>query len=638
QRMVAVHNQLSMPPLAKNLMDTAGVQLLADWIMDMDTAITTSADVIVADYRDDFQAGSPTTGWEYLWNSGGPIGNDANYQALLWNGTQYDSDGNPGIPDASDLAWGQLNGNGGHPGRALNQGQTTSRFVIAGFTIQSTGTYEIQNSLVEDANTGCGDGAEVRVYVDNGLIQTVTYPNGGSATFDVNLGTLSAGDKVYICHGPKDTGDGCDGFSWDFSIRQQSVSKGQRIYFDPLPSQHTSAVPFALGAYSSSSLPITYTVAKGPASISGQTVTLTGQPGEVVIRAEQNGNSNYLPAPAVERRFWVTPSNTGIGSGLLATYFHNIDFTQVATFRVDPVIDFKWGSGAPLASMEYNTYSVVWEGEIEPPTSGNYTFTTSTDDGVRLYVDNQLIIDNWQDQAVSATTGQISLTAWNKVPIRMEYYEQGVYAEARLEWSGPDVDLSVVPQRFLYPALASSFPVELLSFGGDLRENQVWLNWETVRELQSDYFAVEKALNGRDFEAIGQVQAAGNSQELQSYQFVDPAPQQGVNYYRLRQVDISGVETYSQTVEIYFDGEYMHLYPNPVSQTEALQLRLNLAKSRQAHLQIWNAQGQLAWEQRADWAKGPQIQQVAMDQLASGTYVLVLNLGDKKWVEKLVVR
>jgi len=638
QRMVAVHNQLSMPPLAKNLMDTAGVQLLADWIMEIDTAITTSADMVVADYRDDFQGVNPAAGWEYLWNSGGPIGNDANYQALLWNGTQYDSDGSPGIPDPTNLAWGQLNGNGGHPGRALNQGQTTSRFVIAGFTIQHTGTYEIQNSLVEDANTGCGDGAEVQVYVDNTLIQTVTYPNGGSATFDVSLGTLSAGDKVYICHGPKDTGDGCDGFSWDFSIRQQSVSKGQRIFFDPLPSQHTSAVPFSLTAYSSSSLPLTYTVIEGPASVSGQTVTLTGQPGEVVIRAEQNGNGNYLPAPAVERRFWVTPNNTGIGSGLLATYFHNMDFTLVADFRVDPVIDFKWGSGAPLPSMEYNTYSVVWEGEIEPPATGSYTFTTSTDDGVRLYINNQLIIDHWQDQAVTPTTGQINLNAWVRVPIRMEYYEKGVYAEARLEWSGPDVDLTVVPQRFLYPASASSFPVELLSFTGDLRENQVWLNWETLSELESDYFAIEKAYSGSDFQEIGKVSAAGNSQELRRYQFIDPQPQQGMNYYRLRQVDVSGVETYSETVQIYFDGEYMSLYPNPVNQAEGLHLHLHLAESRQAHAQLWSTSGQLAWEQKETWAEGPQRHSIPTDQLASGTYLFVLNVGDKRWTEKVIIR
>jgi len=79
----------------------------------------------------------------------------------------------------------------------------------------------------------------------------------------------------------------------------------QAINFPRIPDKVTSSPPFDLQAYSSSGLPVTYTVVSGPATVSGQTITLTGTPGEVIVKASQAGNTQYAPAQDVYSRFQV---------------------------------------------------------------------------------------------------------------------------------------------------------------------------------------------------------------------------------------------------------------------------------------------------------------------------------------------
>ena len=140
------------------------------------------------------------------------------------------------------------------------------------------------------------------------------------------------------------------------------------------------------------------------------------------------------------------------GDGLLGEYFDNINLTNRFLFRTDATVDFDWGTGTPANGIGANTFSVRWTGQIEPLYSETYTFRTTTDDGVRLWVDNQLIIDNWVDQAAAPSTGTIALEAGVLYDIRMEYYENQGLASAQLQWSSPSQNLQVVPQSQLYAA------------------------------------------------------------------------------------------------------------------------------------------------------------------------------------------
>ena len=243
---------------------------------------------------------------------------------------------------------------------------------------------------------------------------------------------------------------------WILSLAPNSSyggKMGQQIHMNPLPNQLTSAPNFALQGSSTSGLPISYQVIEGPATVSGAQVSLTGGSGRVIMEATQGGNGSFHPAPADRQSFWVLPQGRGMGTGLRGTYFSSIDLSNPAFERIDPTIQFNWNSASPLPSqMGYDGYSVRWEGELEVPYGETYTFTTRADDGIRLWVNNQLLIDNWQADGLSEHSGSISLSAWDRVPIRIEFFESQVYASVELFWSSTQIAPEPIPSTFLYPS------------------------------------------------------------------------------------------------------------------------------------------------------------------------------------------
>jgi alpha-D-xyloside xylohydrolase len=123
--------------------------------------------------------------------------------------------------------------------------------------------------------------------------------------------------------------------------------------------------------------------------------------------------------------------------GLTGEYFEGMNFNTLFTVRTDQNIDFNWGEDIPLKGMTPDTFSVRWKGQVIAPESGEYTFNTITDDGVRLSIDNHLIIDCWQDQAPLIQSGKIILEAGKKYDVKFEYYENLVGAVAQLRWILP---------------------------------------------------------------------------------------------------------------------------------------------------------------------------------------------------------
>ncbi|HED15945.1 MAG TPA: hypothetical protein ENI64_03875, partial [Gammaproteobacteria bacterium] len=138
------------------------------------------------------------------------------------------------------------------------------------------------------------------------------------------------------------------------------------------------------------------------------------------------------------------------GDGLRARYYNDRSLSNIALERVDANVNFDWQRGAPAGTIAPETFSVRWTGLIEPAYSENYTFYSSTDDGVRLWIDGQLVIDQWTDQSVTEYAGTINLTAGNKYPIVMEYYENTGDAVAKLYWSSTSLPKTIVATKSLY--------------------------------------------------------------------------------------------------------------------------------------------------------------------------------------------
>ncbi len=147
------------------------------------------------------------------------------------------------------------------------------------------------------------------------------------------------------------------------------------------------------------------------------------------------------------------------GTGLQGQYFDNIDFTALKTTRTDANINFSFPSttngGKPSGTAISNgdTFSIRWTGVIRPTVGGSYIFYTKSDDGVRLYVNNKLVINNWTNHAVVENkSSAIALTANQDVAIKLEYYDNAASGSVSLSWSGPSNAKQIIPSSVLYPS------------------------------------------------------------------------------------------------------------------------------------------------------------------------------------------
>ncbi len=137
-------------------------------------------------------------------------------------------------------------------------------------------------------------------------------------------------------------------------------------------------------------------------------------------------------------------------NGLKGEYFNNKDLTGFVLYRTDPTVNFTWNNSSPATSIGADTFSVRWTGQVQPQYSQTYTFYTSTDDGVRLWVNGQLVIDKWINQSNKEWKGTINLVAGQKYDIRMEYYENAGSSVAKLSWSSPSRTKQIIPQANLF--------------------------------------------------------------------------------------------------------------------------------------------------------------------------------------------
>src|SRR5262249_19311313 len=125
------------------------------------------------------------------------------------------------------------------------------------------------------------------------------------------------------------------------------------------------------------------------------------------------------------------------GNGLRAMDFSNMDFTGTVVGRTDATVNFNWGSGAPASAIGVDHFSARWTGQSQAGERRTYICRTYRDDGVRVWVNGQLIINDWTDHAPTYDTGTITLQAGQKYDIKVEYYENTGGAVMQLEWLRP---------------------------------------------------------------------------------------------------------------------------------------------------------------------------------------------------------
>jgi hypothetical protein len=174
-----------------------------------DTLSVFAGQIVEGDYVDDFEAGTPPSGWQYLWNPNSAFG-DEGYVEMDWQSWRYHPVGTSNFP--------YLGATFVHPGDGFDETGTVQRYSIAAFTAPADGVYSIADSFF-DLNENTVNGVNIQAHISGQSVIELGQFSSSSLTgdFDGELGFANAGDVIYVGVGAN-ASKGADGASWDFSI------------------------------------------------------------------------------------------------------------------------------------------------------------------------------------------------------------------------------------------------------------------------------------------------------------------------------------------------------------------------------------------------------------------------------------
>ena len=175
--------------------------------------------------------------------------------------------------------------------------------------------------------------------------------------------------------------------------------------------------------------------------------------------------------------------------------------------------------------------------------------------------------------------------------------------------------------QFAIGELPTTLPVKLTKFVAKAESTSVLLTWETATELNSDKFIVERSNDGNLFLPVGDIKAKGSSTQQISYSLRDKNPQGGMNYYRLKQVDLDGSFEYSNIVPVKFSlsATSVKTYPNPASEW----LHFNGVANKKAKVNWYSISGQKTATSILENNKTN-----VPTQLSNGLYIIKILLND----------
>lgn len=139
------------------------------------------------------------------------------------------------------------------------------------------------------------------------------------------------------------------------------------------------------------------------------------------------------------------------GKGLTARYYDDVSFTEYRGRRNEGSVDYDWGLGAPDVVTQPDSFSIRWTGQVRPLYTEEYTLSVRSDDQIRLWIDDTLLIDQWLERPLSEDSEKISLEAGKKYNIRLEYADVKGESSIEFSWSSDTQHKEIIPQNLLYP-------------------------------------------------------------------------------------------------------------------------------------------------------------------------------------------
>ena len=193
-----------------------------------------------------------------------------------------------------------------------------------------------------------------------------------------------------------------------------------------------------------------------PSRRSNATVTLQAQAGGgYTLGAHRSASVVIYPAGNTSGTgltgYYYNSTATAINAGYNAATLFNP--ANLRLTRTDATVDFVWNNVSPGPGVNATYYVVRWLGQVQPQYSQTYYFVTRTNDGVKLWVNGELLVDKWVNQAATDWTGAINLQAGVLYDIKMEYYQATGNGEAHLSWYSQNQVRQIIPTARLYPAV-----------------------------------------------------------------------------------------------------------------------------------------------------------------------------------------
>jgi hypothetical protein len=297
--------------------------------------------------------------------------------------------------------------------------------------------------------------------------------------------------------------------------------------------------------------------------------------------------------------------NSSSGTGTLAgftwlttTASSNINFTSIQQTQMN----IAWTSGNASKRV---VFVKEGSGAITNPTD-NITYTASSDwtsKGTQLGSSGYYCTYNNSGNSFTLT----GLNPGMLYTIQVFEYNGNSGAEKYLLTTASNNPNSQTTSALL--------PVTWLNFTASIQNNSMLLNWSTAQEYDSKDFTIQRSRNGIQWDNLGTVPAAQNSQTTSRYQFFDQQPLPGMNYYRLLQSDINGRCSYSSIVHINFEptNTAIFVYPNPV-----VNGIINIQAAYPSTGLLYNSSGILIWKKELSVGT----QKINVSNLSKGLYVL----------------
>jgi len=213
-------------------------------------------------------------------------------------------------------------------------------------------------------------------------------------------------------------------------------------------------------------------------------------------------------------------------------------------------------------------------------------------------------------------------------PATVEFFYAGNAANDNSNTSGDEAYFNSTTTTMPLPVELSQFDIEATS------DSKVKLTWQTRSESNSDYFEIQRISEDDNniFTSIGQIGAAGDATWTIDYSFIDESPMVNqTSYYRLKQVDRDGAFDYSpiQSVEVKSQETKFSIYPNPIKNSERLNIIFENNKERTGKIQLTDMQGKVVFVADVEMLSGNNELPINLPHLALGQYLFSLEKNNQ---------